>query len=178
MFELFGMTNLDVELSELALLLKNNNSKFILIGSGKNYHIATLVTKVANSYGLKWFSLDAGQALHGDIGIVNKKDIICYVSKSGNTQEIFDCAVYLKDILSVSVTYNPDCLIKKFCKLNIFLPIEKEYSVFEKAPMYSSIVTIIFFYKLINVISKDKTPNEYFVNHPSGQIGMSIGIDK
>lgn len=152
------------------------HSKIILIGTGKSYHVAVLVSKIANSFGLRWIHMDSSHALHGDIGIIAKRDLIIYLSASGESEEILKVAKYLQDIISVGIVCSHhECKLSKYCKWLIDFPIKSELSLFEKAPMLSSILMTAFLYNVVNEVAlrrSDKTL--YLSTHPAGYIGKSI----
>lgn len=165
--------------SDVAQIIIDDFSKVIIIGTGKCFHVANLAAKMADSYGLKWFAIDSGHALHGDIGIISRKDLIIYLSKSGNTEETVSCAKYLGYGLGYSSNLSVTCTegnrLQRLCAMNEVINIKNELSVFGRAPMLSTLMMLIYLYDVINKVVKGayKSETEYLDKHPAGAIGSA-----
>ena len=66
----------------------NSNGRLILTGIGKSAIIASKIVATLNSTGTPSIFMHAADAIHGDLGIIQKNDIVLCLSKSGNTSEI------------------------------------------------------------------------------------------
>src|SRR5689334_25405089 len=62
--------------------------KLVFSGVGKNAPIAQKIAATFNSTGVSSCFLDATQALHGDLGLVDEGDLAFLLSNSGQTEEI------------------------------------------------------------------------------------------
>src|SRR5829696_2460533 len=62
--------------------------KIIFSGVGKSAHIAQKIAATFNSTGVSSCFLDATQALHGDLGLVDEGDLVFLLSNSGHSEEI------------------------------------------------------------------------------------------
>ena len=69
-------------------LINNSNGKLIITGIGKSAIIAMKISATLNSTGTKSVFIHASDALHGDSGIIDKNDVVLFISKSGSTTEI------------------------------------------------------------------------------------------
>ena len=74
-----------------------NGGKIIASGLGKNVPICEKFVGTMNSMGLDARFLHTNTAVHGDLGMVMKKDIVLLLSKGGNTVETVTLANYLKE---------------------------------------------------------------------------------
>ena len=92
--------SIDKIFEEIVHLIHNSKGKIVLTGVGKSGIIAMKIAATLSSTGTPSFYLHAADATHGDLGIVEKKDVIVGISKSGNSQE-------LKDLIPFSCRYLP-----------------------------------------------------------------------
>ena len=76
--------------------IHNSEGKIVLTGVGKSGIIAMKIAATLSSTGTPSFYLHAADATHGDLGMVEKKDVIIGISKSGNSQELKDLIPFLK----------------------------------------------------------------------------------
>ena len=74
----------------------NKGGKIIASGLGKNVPICEKFVGTLNSFGLDARFLHTNTAVHGDLGMVGKDDIVFLLSKGGNTYETVALAEYLK----------------------------------------------------------------------------------
>ncbi len=81
--------------SVIELLLKNEG-RAILTGIGKSAIIAQKIVATMNSTGQPALFMHAADAIHGDLGMIQKNDIVIAISKSGNTPEIQSLVPLLK----------------------------------------------------------------------------------
>lgn len=157
------------------------HQKLVFFALGKSYHAVKLAVSIANSYGLRWFVLDATNALHGDCGIVGPKDILFFVSNSGTTKEVIKVASHplFNQNRKISMTSNRLSSLAKVCDINVELSVTKENSPFGHAPMTSTLFQILFLNELITKIVKDYniSPQNYQQHHPAGAIGDVIFAD-
>ncbi len=69
-------------------LIYNSKGRVIITGIGKSANIANKIVATLNSTGTPAIFMHAADAIHGDLGIIKKEDIVICISKSGNTPEI------------------------------------------------------------------------------------------
>ena len=94
---------------------KNNEGRVIVTGIGKSANIANKIVATLNSTGTPAVFMHAADAIHGDLGIVQKKDIVICISKSGNTPEIKVLIPILKNMgnMLVGMVGNLDSYLAK-----------------------------------------------------------------
>ena len=114
----------DKEVSKaLALLDKCSKSKLkvIVSGVGKSGIVARKIAATFSSVGLTSIYLNPLDALHGDIGIVNKNDLCILLSNSGETSELLEIIPHLKsrETKCIALTGNNDSTLAK--KTDVFL---------------------------------------------------------
>ena len=88
--------------------INNSSGRVIVSGIGKSAIIGMKIVATLNSTGTPSVFLHAAEAIHGDLGIVQKNDVIILISKSGNTPEIKNLVPFLKQrsIPIISITSN------------------------------------------------------------------------
>ena len=120
MFELFFDLDENKELERLREYIKEHNEildkGFIFTGVGKNWYICEKLNKTFLSMGFKSQSLDPVHALHGDLGMVDGQ-IIFFISKSGNTEELINLAKTLRSLNTKGIK---KCIMVGFCLNNEF----------------------------------------------------------
>lgn len=154
------------------------HEKLVFFALGKSYHAAKLAISIANSYGLRWYLVDAANASHGDMGIVGPKDILFFISNSGKTQEVLKVASHplFNQNRKISITNDKSCPLAHACDINLELKVDAEYSPFGLAPMTSSVYQVLFINELVASIVETYhvSLQQYQQNHPAGSIGESI----
>ena len=78
----------DDQFSKVVNLLYNSSDRLVLTGIGKSAIIANKIVATLNSTGQPAMFMHAADAIHGDLGMIQKNDVILCVSKSGSTPEI------------------------------------------------------------------------------------------
>ena len=152
-------------------LILNCKGKIFFTGVGKNGHVAAKATSTFSSIGVPCFYV------HGDMGVINSKDLIIAVSKSGNTEELVNFLhhVHPKECTVVSIHSNPGNKSLVYSNLNINLHIEREAGHLNIVPTSSIAVFTIFLQSVACEISKRKelTLRQFVENHPGGSIGKT-----
>ena len=78
------------DFEQIVQLIHQSQGKVVLTGVGKSGIIGMKIAASLSSTGTPALYLHATDATHGDLGMVEKKDVIIAISKSGNSQEIKD----------------------------------------------------------------------------------------
>ena len=76
-------------------LILDSSGRVVVTGIGKSAIIANKIVATLNSTGTPSIFMHAADAIHGDLGIIKKDDVIICISKSGNTPEIKDLVPFL-----------------------------------------------------------------------------------
>ncbi len=159
-------------------LILNCKGKVIFAGIGKSGIIARKTSATFSSVGIPSFFCDPAQALHGDMGQIEKKDILIIFSYSGNTSELTNMLRYANrfSIKIIGVASKPDSLLLKASDIKILLPKVKESDLTGMVPTSSTSITMLLGDCLATtVMNKIKFSKEKFkVFHPGGNIGGSL----
>ena len=160
---------------ELLLSLKG---KLILSGIGKSGHIANKIASTFTSTGIISLFLHPVEASHGDLGIIEKKDIVILISNSGEANEINDIINYCKKngVKIICITSNKNSSLSKNSDIKIIIPKHKESDPLGIAPTTSTTLALIAGDALCStILAYKKFDRQSFKNfHPGGKIGKNL----
>ena len=163
-------------------LILNCRGKVIFAGIGKSGLIARKISATFSSIGVPSFFCDPAQALHGDMGQIEKRDILIIFSYSGNTSELSNMLKYANrfGIKIIGVASKSDSLLLKASDIKILLPKVKESDITGMVPTTSTSITLLLGDCMATtIISKRKFSKEKFkIFHPGGNIGSSLQLAK
>ena len=163
-------------------LILSCKGKVILAGIGKSGLIARKISATFSSVGIPSFFCDPAQALHGDMGQIEKKDILIVVSYSGNTSELNNMLRYANRyrIKIIGIASKADSILLKASDIKILLPRVKESDLTGMVPTSSTTLTLLLGDTLATtVIHQKKFSKEKFkIFHPGGNIGNSLLLAK
>jgi len=163
-------------------LLSSCKGKIITAGIGKSGLIARKISATLSSVGAASFYLNPGEANHGDLGQVDKKDVLIIFSYSGNTSEITNLLKYANRfrVKVIGIASKKNSMLLKASDIKILLPIVKEADPTRMVPTTSTSITLLFGDCLsVAVMIKIKFSKEKFkIFHPGGNIGQSLLLAK
>ena len=163
-------------------LILSCKGKVIFAGIGKSGLIARKISATFSSVGIPSFFCDPAQALHGDMGQLEKKDILIIFSYSGNTAELNNMLRYANrySVKIIGVASKPDSILLKASDVKLILPKVKESDVTGMVPTSSTSITLLLGDCLATtVMSLKKFSKEKFkIFHPGGNIGNSLMLAK
>ena len=163
-------------------LILNCRGKVILAGIGKSGLIARKISATFSSVGIPSFFCDPAQALHGDMGQIEKKDILIIFSYSGNTSELTNMLKYANRsrIKIIGVASKPDSLLLKASDVKLILPKVKESDVTGVVPTSSTSITLLLGDCLATTVmhKRNFSKEKFKIFHPGGNIGSSLLLAK
>ncbi len=159
-------------------LILNCKGKVIFSGIGKSGLIARKVSATFSSVGIPSFFCHPSEALHGDLGQIEKKDLLIIFSYSGNTSELNNILKFANrfKIKIIGVASKADSNLMKASDVKLILPKVKEADVINMVPTTSTSLTLLLGDCLATTamyqrkFSKDK----FKIFHPGGNIGSSL----
>jgi|TARA_B110000027_G_scaffold128621_1_gene149172 arabinose-5-phosphate isomerase len=163
-------------------LIANCKGKVIAAGIGKSGLIARKVSATLSSVGISSFFLNPSEANHGDLGQIDKRDLLLVFSYSGNTSEIANMLRYANrfNIKIIGVASKKDSLLLKASDVKILLPQVKESDPTGMVPTTSTSITLLLGDSLaVALMHKMSFSKERFkVFHPGGNIGQTLLLVK
>ena len=156
--------------------------KVICAGIGKSGLIARKVSATLSSVGISSFFLSPSEANHGDLGQIDRKDLLLIFSYSGNTTELTSILKFANrfNIKIIGVASKPDSTLIKASDIKILIPMVKEADPTGMVPTSSTSITLLFGDCLaVALMNKIKFSKERFkVFHPGGNIGQTLLLVK
>ena len=163
-------------------LILSCKGKVIFAGIGKSGLIARKISATFSSVGIPSFFCDPAQALHGDMGQIEKKDLLIIFSYSGNTSELTNMIKYANRfrIKIIGIASKPDSLLLKASDIKLILPKVKEADVTGMVPTSSTSITLLLGDCLATTVMYQKkfSKEKFKVFHPGGNIGSSLLLAK
>ena len=171
---------IDSNFCKIVELLKDCRGKIVLTGIGKSAIIGMKISATLNSTGSKSIFLHLGDALHGDMGVIGKEDVVICLSKSGESNEIISLSNYLNkaNIKLIGISCQKGSSLDKMSDMFIHTDIEKEACHNNLAPTTSSTCHLAVGDAIAMAIQKLKgfSPNEFGEYHPSGSLGKKLNL--
>lgn len=159
-------------------LLLKNKGKIIVSGIGKSGHIASKIASTLSSVGSPSFYIHPSEANHGDLGMLEKKDVVILISNSGETSELINLILYCKKlgISIISITSEPNSTLSRESNLNLLIPKNIEACPLELAPTSSTTCTLALGDALAVTLLKKKkfTESDFRELHPGGKLGQML----
>ncbi len=154
--------------------------KIILTGIGKSGLVCQKIASTLSSTGSPAIFLHPAEAIHGDVGVVGKDDVVIAVSNSGETKEIITIIPTLKLLAKsiIGITSNKDSKLAKLVDHLVVLNINEEADHLNIAPSCSSTATLCFGDALAFTLSKmrDFKYEDFAIRHPGGLIGKKLTL--
>ena len=163
-------------------LILNCKGKVIFAGVGKSGLIARKISATFSSVGIPSFFCDPAQALHGDMGQIEKKDVLIIFSYSGNTSELNNMLKYANRfrIKIIGVSSKSDSVLSKASDIKLILPKVRESDVTGMVPTSSTSITLLLGDCLATTVMYQKkfSKEKFKIFHPGGNIGNSLLLAK
>ena len=166
------------EFNDVCNKLLQTKGKIITLGIGKSGHIAKKVSATFSSTGSPSNFINAAEALHGDIGGINKIDKVLIFSHSGESKEIIDLLPYLRNLGCdfFSITGSKDSVIAKNSNINIDTGISEEACPLDLAPTTSTTASLALGDAIAVALLEAKKfkADDFAKSHPGGRLGKRL----
>ena len=177
--ELIKIKNkLDDNFVKVINLIAESKGKLIISGVGKSGLIGQKISATLSSTGTPSFFLNPTEAYHGDLGVVEKNDILLLISNSGESDEVLKLIPFFKDNGNkiISFSGNPNSTLAKNSDLNLNIGIENEACPLKLAPTSSTTATLVMGDALAVGLMKIKNFKEmnFAKFHPGGSLGKQL----
>lgn len=159
-------------------MIYNSNGRVIVTGIGKSALIAAKIVATFNSTGTSSVFLHAADAIHGDLGIVGKEDIVIAISKSGETPEIKVLIPLIKanGNAIVAIVGNTDSYLSKQADKILNVTVTQEACPNNLAPTSSTTAQLVMGDALaLSLLKLRKFTSKDFARiHPGGTLGKRL----
>ena len=158
--------------------LFQTQGKIITLGIGKSGHIAKKVSATLSSTGSPSSFINAGEALHGDIGGINKNDSVIIFSHSGESEEIMSLIPFLKKVGCdvFSITGSKDSFIARNSQVSLDTGISEEACPLDLAPTTSTTASLALGDAIAVALleAKNFKSDDFAKSHPGGKLGKRL----
>ncbi|MDK2879293.1 MAG: arabinose-5-phosphate isomerase [Thermoanaerobacteraceae bacterium] len=169
---------IDHNFEEAVDLIYNCRGKVVVTGVGKSGHIGKKIAASLSSLGTPSFFMHATEGVHGDLGMVDRNDVVVAISNSGETEEVLNLFPSLRIIGAkiIAMTGNPNSSLARKSDVVLNIGIEKEVDPLGLAPTSSATATLVIGDALAVVLSglKKFSREKFGVFHPGGALGRKV----
>lgn len=166
------------DFSNMVDLVLNCRGKVVLTGMGKPGHIGTKIAATLASLGTPAFFMHPAEAMHGDLGMVEEKDVVILMSYSGESEEVTRLMPTLHEIgcKTVAITGKPKSTLARECQYHFIFPEFEEACYMHLAPTSSTTALLVLGDALALAVSRAKnyTREEFGLYHPAGALGRKL----
>ncbi|MCD6112131.1 MAG: KpsF/GutQ family sugar-phosphate isomerase [Bacteroidales bacterium] len=159
-------------------LILNSEGRVIITGIGKSANIGTKIVATLNSTGTPSIFMHAADAIHGDLGMVQKEDVVICISKSGNTPEIKVLVPLLKQRgnFLIAIVGNINSYLAKQADYILDTTVEKEACHNNLAPTSSTTAQLVMGDALAVCLLECRgfSINDFAKYHPGGALGKKL----
>lgn len=171
--------NLDYEmLDKVIRVIKKCKGKVIFMGVGKSGHIGEKLAATFSSTGTPSFFVHATESCHGDLGMIEAKDVVILMSNSGSTKEVIQNITPLRNIGAtlIGFTSKKGSILAKDTDYQIIYPCECEADELNLAPTNSSTVSLVLGDAIACALSESYNfkRSDFFKYHPNGALGEAL----
>ncbi len=168
------------EIEKAVKLISSVKGKLIITGVGKSGLVGAKMAATLASTGTSSFFLHPTEAMHGDLGMIGKDDIVLGISYSGESEELIQILPHLKrfDIPLIAMARDKNSTLASYADVFLDISIEKEACPLDIAPTSSTTLTMALGDALAICLMKNKNfQKEDFASfHPGGSLGKQLFI--
>jgi arabinose-5-phosphate isomerase len=167
--------HLDHFFVDVVELINGSNGRVVTMGLGKSGIICKKISATLASTGTPSFFLHPAEAIHGDLGMIVRGDVVLAISNSGETEELIRLLPNIKRIGAeiVAMTGNPASTLAKNADYHLSAAISKEACPLGLAPTASTTATLALGDALAMalLVRKGFKEEDFAFLHPGGKLG-------
>jgi arabinose-5-phosphate isomerase len=169
---------IDDDFVQVVNKIYSSKGRVIITGIGKSANIAEKIVSTFNSTGTASLFMHAAEAIHGDLGMVQKYDIVICVSKSGNTPEIKVLIPLIKanHNLLIALVGDKESFLAKSADYVLRCDVDKEADPNNLAPTCSTTAQLVMGDALAVCLLNKRgfTAKDFAKYHPGGSLGKRL----
>ncbi len=152
--------------------------RVIITGIGKSALIGQKIAATLNSTGTPSFFMHAADAIHGDLGMIQKEDTVMCISKSGKTPEIKALLPFIRNFGNqiIALTGNKQSDLAHFADFLLYCGVKEEADPNNLAPTASSTAQLAMGDAFAVSLMKYRgfSPEDFAAFHPGGSLGKQL----
>lgn len=169
---------LDANFTSAVEKIYQSKGRLVVTGIGKSAIIAQKMVASFNSTGTPSLFLHAAEAIHGDLGMLQKEDVVICISKSGNSPEIKVLVPLLKrfDNILIAITGNMSSFLAQGSDIVLNTTVDNESCPNNLAPTNSTTAQLVMGDALAVCLMemRDFKAEDFAVYHPGGALGKKL----
>ena len=169
---------IDDTFAEVVQCIYNSKGRLVITGIGKSAIIAQKMVASFNSTGTPSLFLHASEAIHGDLGMIQKDDVIICISKSGNSPEIKSLVPLLTRFGNklIGMTGNMTSFLAKGSHYVLNTTVDAESCPLNLAPTNSTTAQLVMGDAMVVCLMemRDFKAEDFAVYHPGGALGKKL----
>lgn len=159
-------------------LIFNTRGRVIVTGLGKSGAIGRKISATLTSTGTTSYFLHAAEGVHGDIGMVHRDDVVICISKSGETEELYQLLAVFKKlkIPVIAITGNSNSTLAQNAQIVLDASVKEEACPHDLAPTTSTTVAMVLGDALAIALLERRnfSREEFAFLHPGGSLGKKL----
>ena len=177
--ELAKLSNaISPDFDKIVELIYSSKGKLVLMGIGKTGIIGHKIASSLASTGTPAIFVNAAEAVHGDLGMINGTDIVMLVSNSGSTNEILNVIAPLRKIgcTLVAMTGDTGSRLAQECDFVLSVHVDHEACPLDLAPSTSTTAALVMGDALMVCLMEKRAfkAENFAVYHPGGALGRRL----
>ncbi len=170
--------NISDEMCSAVQHIYETNARLVVTGIGKSAIVAQKIVATLNSTGTSAVFMHAADAIHGDLGLVSRDDIILCLSKSGDTPEIKVLVPLIREFGNkiIAMVSHPDSYLARQADYCLHLPVTREADPNNLAPTTSTTLQMAMGDALaVSLLTLKGFSQDNFAKlHPGGSLGRQL----
>ena len=172
--------SISFDIENIVNLIIKSRGKLIVTGVGKSGLVGAKIAATLASTGTSSFFLHPTEAMHGDLGMIGKDDIVLAISYSGESEELIQILPHLKrlNVPMIAMAKDSTSTLAKYSDYFMNIYVEKEACPLDTAPTSSTTLTIAIGDALAVCLMKkrDFKKEDFASFHPGGSLGKKLFI--
>lgn len=169
---------LDGSFTRATGLILQCHGRIIVSGIGKSGHVARKIAATMASTGTPAYFLHAAEAVHGDLGMLTRDDILIAISNSGESDELLTIVPLVKRQGGrlIAITGNPDSALAKEADVHLDAGVAEEACPLNLAPTASTTAALALGDALAVALldARGFGPEDFARSHPAGALGRKL----
>lgn len=170
--------NIDEQFTAACDAILNSKGRLIITGMGKSGHISNKIAATMASTGTPAYFVHPGEALHGDLGMIKREDVVIAISNSGSTEELLVLAntTSRQGTTLIAMTGDASSQLSTIADIHLSIAIKEEACPMGLAPTSSTTVTLVLGDALAVALLEARgfTPEDFARSHPAGRLGKRL----
>ncbi|HQT43385.1 MAG TPA: KpsF/GutQ family sugar-phosphate isomerase [Halothiobacillus sp.] len=171
-------TRLDAAFITACELVLRCDGRVIVTGMGKSGHIGGKIAATLASTGTPAFFVHPGEASHGDLGMITRKDVVIALSNSGETAEVLAILPVIKRLGTplIALTGRPQSTLALSADAHLNVAVEREACPLNLAPTASTTAALVMGDALAVALLDARAfqPEDFALSHPGGTLGRRL----